>query len=134
MACVMGVDRHQLDLSRSLQRGRLRWISLGVWPSRKKPTRRFWPRWIGEYKAEDVPAPIKAWGNRLRGARRGKGFLYVMWQQDHVWMQAGTNGPKIPGSFLISIYHVPHIDRDHLDCGLFTLKPPVKRWPQRIRV
>jgi len=123
MLCVMG-EHNRNRCSGESQRGRLRWISL-AW------TKRYWPRWLGEFKADEVKPLLVKWAKRIRRARKD-GYLYVMYRHDGDIIEPG--GKRIPLPYLISILYVPHIHQELWDAGPhFTKTPPVKGWPQQIR-
>lgn len=122
MLCVMG-EYERTSFNSGLQRGRLRWISL-AW------TKRYWPRWLGEFKADEVKPLLVKWALRLR--RRKGGYLYVMYRDDGAII--GPDGERTPLPHLISILHVPCIKQEVWDAGPhFTRTPPVEGWPKQIR-
>lgn len=125
MSGVMGANGRSPHLNFSaLPMGRVRWLSLAKYG-------RFWPRWLGEFEPDEVGPLIKKWALRLR--RKRQGYIYVMYRRQFEWIR-GADGKKTYGPYLISIFHVPYIDRAVWDAGPhFTRTPPVKGWPQQIR-
>lgn len=122
MLCVMG-ENGRRSLSSEFQRGRLRWVSL-AW------SRRYWPRWLGEFQVEEVKPLIVKWAKRCP---RKNGFIYVMYRHQFEWVK-GVDGKKHLSPYLISILYVPHIHQELWDAGPhFTKTPPVEGWPKQIR-